>query len=478
MVFSSAIFLFLFLPLVLAGHWLAGKRLRNLLLLVASLIFYAWGEGAYVLLMLCSIFLNTLFGRILEAGQTSPYKKWWLASMLGMNLLPLMYFKYSIFLIQNLNAMLLPEYSQLNVPEHIHLPIGISFFTFQAMSYLIDIYRHTSHERRSVLDVGVYIALFPQLIAGPIVRYHDISAQIRHRIQSVPLFASGIERFIFGLGKKMLIANPMGFIADTIFALPANEIGLATAWLGILCYALQIYFDFSGYSDMAIGLGRMLGFKFLENFNFPYISRSIREFWRRWHISLSNWFRDYLYIPLGGNRHGHVRTLINLLLVFLVTGLWHGASWNFVIWGLLHGCFLVLERGYWGRLLDKSPLIFQHSYMLLVVLSAWVFFRADTLDYSLSYLSSMYSPSTSMSVHPGVAVHLDLAFYCALIAGLALAAPLYPWLAGKSKQIVQSHRFTVSLAYITRLLLLSAIFYLSVLEIAIGSYNPFIYFRF
>ena len=478
MVFSSAIFLFLFLPLVLLGHWLAGKRLRNLLLLIASLIFYAWGEGAYVLVMLCSIMLNTLFGRILEASQTKPHTKWWLAGMLGLNLLPLLYFKYSIFLMQNLNALLLPENGQLTVPEHIHLPIGISFFTFQAMSYLIDVYRHTSRARRSVLDVGVYIALFPQLIAGPIVRYHDISAQIRHRIQSVPLFASGIERFIFGLGKKMLIANPMGFIADTIFALPANEIGFATAWLGILCYSLQIYFDFSGYSDMAIGLGRMLGFNFLENFNFPYISRSIREFWRRWHISLSNWFRDYLYIPLGGNRHGQVRTLVNLILVFLVTGLWHGASWNFVIWGLMHGFFLVLERGYWGRFLDKSPLIFQHSYMLLVVLSAWVFFRAGSLNYSLSYLSSMYSPSMTTAVHPGVDIHLDIAFNCTLIAGLMFATPLYPWLAAKIKRASQNYHLAQSLAYTSRLILLGFIFYLSILEIAIGSYNPFIYFRF
>jgi len=478
MVFSSAIFLFLFLPLVLLGHWLAGKRLRNLLLLLASLLFYAWGEGTYVLVMLASIILNTLFGRALEATEQSPHRKWLLAAMLGFNLLPLVYFKYTIFLMSNLNALLLPPQWQLSVPENIHLPIGISFFTFQAMSYLIDVYRHTNRARRSVFEVGLYIALFPQLIAGPIVRYHDISAQIRHRVQSIPLFASGIERFIFGLGKKMLIANPMGFVADTIFSLPANEIGFLTAWLGILCYALQIYFDFSGYSDMAIGLGRMFGFKFLENFNFPYIARSIREFWRRWHISLSNWFRDYLYIPLGGNRCGNVRTAFNLFLVFLVTGLWHGASWNFILWGLMHGFFLALERGRWGRILDKSPLIIQHSYMLLVVLSAWVFFRADTLDDSLNYLSAMYGWPVSMSVHPGAAIHLDREFCGIFIIGLLLVAPLYHGMVAHYKRIAGTRSYALNLGYMCRLLLLGCVFYLSILEIATQSYNPFIYFRF
>jgi alginate O-acetyltransferase complex protein AlgI len=478
MVFSSAIFLFLFLPLALLGHWMAGKRFRNLLLLLASLIFYAWGEGIYVLVMLASIALNTIFGRVLDANSQYLNRKWLLAGMLALNLLPLVYFKYIAFLISNLNILLISTSWQLSVPENIRLPIGISFFTFQAMSYLIDVYRHTNHSRRSVFDVGLYIALFPQLIAGPIVRYHDISDQIRHRVLSTPLFASGIERFIFGLGKKMLIANPMGFIADTIFALPSTEIGLMTAWLGIICYALQIYFDFSGYSDMAIGLGRMLGFRFLENFNFPYISRSIREFWHRWHISLSNWFRDYLYIPLGGNRRGNFRTMFNLLLVFLVCGLWHGASWNFVIWGLMHGLFLALERGRWGRLLDNCPAVLQHFYMLLVVLTAWVFFRADTLDHSTSYLSAMYSWPLNWNVHSGIAIHLDQEFYSVLIVGLILSAPLYRRLVVMTKGMIANTSYLLSLTYLFKLLLLIVILYFSVMEIAIGSYNPFIYFRF
>lgn len=478
MVFSSAIFLFLFLPLTLFAHWVGGRRFRNLLLLIASLIFYAWGEGAYVMVMLASIVLNTLFGRVLDQLSESPHRKWALGLMLGLNLLPLFYFKYSVFLLENLNSLFAGSGWQLAIPEAVRLPIGISFFTFQAMSYLIDVYRHTNRSRRSVFDVGLYIALFPQLIAGPIVRYHDISDQIRQRAQTLPLFASGVERFIFGLGKKMLIANPMGFIADTIFSVPAGELTFATAWLGIVCYALQIYFDFSGYSDMAIGLGRMFGFRFLENFNFPYISRSIREFWRRWHISLSNWFRDYLYIPLGGNRHGNFRTGFNLVLVFFVCGLWHGASWNFVIWGLLHGLFLVLERGRLGRVLAASPAAVSHLYVLLMVLTAWVFFRAETLDASLAYLSVMYSWPNTLQLHSGIAIHLDREFYFTLTLGLLLATPLYRWLVDRYKQMTANVAWLYQAGYPARTLLLLFILWLSAMEIANGSYNPFIYFRF
>jgi len=321
------------------------------------------------------------------------------------------------------------------------------------------------------------------LIAGPIVRYSTVAAQIKTRIQSWSLFASGVERFIIGLGKKMLIANPLGYMADSIFSLPAGELTMATAWLGIVCYALQIYFDFSGYSDMAIGLGRMLGFTFLENFNFPYIATSIREFWQRWHISLSSWFRDYLYIPLGGNRHGKLITARNLFLVFLICGLWHGASWNFIIWGLLHGSFLVLERGKFGKLLNQLPKFIQHGYVLLVVLIAWVFFRAETLDVSLSYLSTMFCLTAEWQLHTRIAIKLDMEFYVTFILALMVSTPLFQafikrTLGSVTLQNYLSNSGLLVVSSLGSIILLSAIFILVCMEIATGSYNPFIYFRF
>ena len=486
MVFSSAIFLFLFLPLVLFGHWIAGRRFRNFVLLIASLIFYAWGEGVYIVVMLASIMMNYLFGLVLDSRWAnesqldgpSQRHKWLLAGMVVLNLLPLFYFKYIVFFLANVN-LLLPVEMQVTIPTEVRLPIGISFFTFQAMSYVVDVYRKVSHAQRSFLGLGVYISLFPQLIAGPIVRYKDVSEQIKERVQTMSLFVSGVERFIFGLGKKVLIANQLGFMADKIFGFPDSELGFMTAWLGIICYALQIYFDFSGYSDMAIGLGRMLGFRFLENFNFPYIATSIRGFWQRWHISLSGWFRDYVYIPLGGNRYGYWRTARNLLIVFLVCGLWHGASWNFIIWGLLHGLFLVLERGNWGALLERLPSVLKHMYVLFVVITAWVFFRAETLDDSLHYLSIMYSIPESWSLHATIGIRLDLQFMTALIAGFILATPVYKFLCKQYEiQCASKHASIANIGQIGKLVLLLTIFSLAIMEIAIGSYNPFIYFRF
>ncbi len=364
MVFSSITFLFFFLPVFLMGYLGVGKKGRNLFLLLASLFFYLWGEQLFVLVMLASIVMNYFFGLLLDRVgiQGSRAGKFLLAAALVANLGMLVFFKYANFAVDNLNLLL----SWLNMPlmhlHKVHLPIGISFFTFQAMSYLIDLYRQEYKAQKNPLYLGLYISLFPQLIAGPIVRYSDIAEHIKKRTVSLHDFACGAERFVFGLGKKILIANPMGLMADHIFAMQAELLSTGTAWLGITCYTLQIYFDFSGYSDMAIGLGRMFGFHFLENFNYPYISRSIREFWRRWHISLSTWFRDYLYIPLGGNRHGNNRTSLNLLIVFLLCGLWHGASWNFILWGLMYGFFLVAERGIWGRIVTGMHPIGQHCY--------------------------------------------------------------------------------------------------------------------
>ena len=399
MLFSSTLFLFLFLPLTLVAYLVVGRRLRNVLLLLASLFFYLWGENIYVLVMLSSITMNYIFGllidRNIKRGDSGK-----LPMVLGVvaNLGLLIFFKYTNFIVDNVNILLgTMGVAAINI-EPIHLPIGISFFTFQAMSYIIDVYRKDSNVQKNPINLGLYIALFPQLIAGPIVRYHDIADQINRRKTRLLDVAAGSERFIFGLGKKVLIANPLALVADQIFALPVDQLSTGAAWIGVICYTLQIYFDFSGYSDMAIGLGRMFGFRFLENFNYPYISRSIREFWRRWHISLSSWFRDYLYIPMGGNRLGEKRTRRNLLIVFLLVGLWHGASWSFIVWGLIHGLFLIFERSRPGRFIEKMPTPLQLVYTLLVVMNAWVFFRVEKLSDALDYLAVMYGGNWSVSI--------------------------------------------------------------------------------
>ncbi len=349
MLFSSPVFLFGFLPLLLVFYFLCPKSLRNVLLLLASLWFYAWGEPSLVVLMLISTAMNYGLGCWVDVTRERPASKWILAFAVALNLSFLVYYKYAGFLIDSLNSLLaFVGTPSLGRPE-VTLPIGISFYTFQAMSYVIDVYRGQAQAERNPINVALYIALFPQLIAGPIVRYTDVAAQIKVRSIDRDSFAYGIQRFIVGLGKKMLIANSAASVADAAFEIPDNQLSLAVAWLGILCYTVQIYFDFSGYSDMAIGLGRMFGFKFLENFNYPYIAKSVTDFWRRWHISLSTWYRDYLYIPLGGNRCAPWRVSLNLMIVFVLCGLWHGASWNFAIWGIYHGSFLMLERGRLGR---------------------------------------------------------------------------------------------------------------------------------
>lgn len=482
MVFSSIIFLFLFLPITLVLHLVAGTRLRNTVLLAVSLLFYAWGEGVYVLLMMGSILLNWLFGILIAGAGTERKKKVLLAAIVVFNLLPLFYFKYSFFVLENLVRLFsFLHISHSLAPAPLHLPIGISFFTFQALSFVIDVYRGIVVPQRNPLTVGLYIALFPQLIAGPIVRYHDIARELTKRSVRLEDFAVGVERFVYGLGKKVLLANPMGAMADRVFALGLDQLSPAAAWLGIICYTLQIYFDFSGYSDMAIGLGRMFGFHFLENFNYPYISRSIREFWRRWHISLSNWFRDYLYVPLGGNRKGAARTGCNLLIVFLLCGFWHGASWNFIIWGLWHGTFLVLERGRVGSLLERSPAWGRHLYVLLVVINAWVFFRAETLSQAIGYLGAMYGLNGAAGMHPYVAITLDAEFYLTLTMALVLSCPVFPALSRYLQRLDEEFHGRHALAIVVpagKLFVLSFLLLFSTMNLATGAYNPFIYFRF
>ncbi len=482
MVFSSPIFLFGFLPLVLLFYYLSPRWLRNGMLLLASILFYAWGEGFYVAVMLVSILLNYVSGLLLDGARQQGRQglaRFWLGLGVGLNVALLISFKYANFIADNLSVLT----RALGMGEielaPVHLPLGISFFTFQAISYLVDVYRREVSCQRNLWNLALYISLFPQLIAGPIVRYHDIAAQIRDRAHSLELFASGVQRFVQGLAKKVLIANPLGEVADTAFALNDAELTLPLAWIGILAYGLQIYFDFSGYSDMAIGLGRMFGFRFLENFNYPYIARSLREFWRRWHISLSTWFRDYVYIPLGGSRVPTWRVYVNLFLVFMLTGFWHGASWNFLVWGLSHGLFLAAEHAGFSGVLARWWRPLQHIYLLLVVTFTWVFFRADTLPQSLDYLGAMVGLSgvatDSLSYHRLLSVEALLAF----AAGAVLTMPVYAVLRERLRVWTDNHAERQLLFYqLPRIGLMGLLWFVCLLKVSASTYNPFIYFRF
>ncbi len=486
MVFSSSVFLFLFLPAVLLLYFVVPRNTRNLFLLLASLLFYAWGEGVFVAIMLASIVFNYLGGLVIARYRRDLIGKIALLLAVFTNLALLGSFKYANFLADNLNLAIAALGLTPIQLDPVHLPIGISFFTFQAMSYVIDVYRGQAEVQRNPINSALYIALFPQLIAGPIVRYHHIAEQLLHRRVSLDGFTSGVALFIFGLGKKMLIANPMGEVADQIFAVPAEHLTFGLSWLGVTCYTLQIYFDFSGYSDMAIGLGRMFGFRFLINFNYPYIARSIQEFWRRWHISLSRWFRDYLYIPLGGNRCAPWRVYANLLTVFFLVGLWHGASWNFVLWGMVHGAFLILERSGFGALLARSWSIVRHIYVLLVVMLAWVLFRADTLDYAWAFIEAMFGGASGAGTAFHVGLYWDRETAIVFAAGLVAATPVLPWLKRRwflappprlGRLLDRSPALNVaySLAVISMLCLIVVG---AGMHLAAGTHNPFIYFRF
>jgi alginate O-acetyltransferase complex protein AlgI len=484
MVFGSSLFLFLFLPFTLAGYFLVGRPLRNSFLLAMSLIFYAWGEPIYVFLMISSILVNYATGVLLHRQRHQPIKflsEWGIfITCLIANLGILFYFKYANFLIDNLNIILQRIAVKPIEYAHVPLPLGISFFTFHAISYLVDIYRQKTEIQLNPIRCGLYLTLFPQLIAGPIIRYHDIAQQLVARTVTRPQFSAGIQRLIFGLAKKVLLANPLGEVADKIFAIPITEITTAAAWLGIICYTLQIYFDFSGYSDMAIGLGRLFGFEFLENFDYPYVAQSIREFWRRWHISLSNWFRDYLYIPLGGNRGSAFRTYLNLWIVFLLCGLWHGASWNFVIWGALHGACLVIERIGWHIYLDRLWAPLRHLYTLLIIMVGWVFFRSDSLAHAIQYLASMMGRTPFDSARYYALFYCDPKMVLTLIVAIILATPVAPWAGKQLTGRIANARFShlQSVLYGGYYLLLTGLSLLSTASLAAGSYNPFIYYRF
>ena len=464
MVFSSLTFLFAYLPIVLAVYYLVPMRWRNLVLLLVSLFFYGWGEPVYILVMIFSILMNWIFGNFISRYRDSDRKKakHFLVGCIVVNLALLGFFKYWDFFASNLNHL------GLSLPIlRLSLPIGISFYTFQTMSYPIDLYRKQTDPQKSLVSFGAYVCMFPQLIAGPIVRYVDVAEQLDHRTLSRQSFYDGTRRFIVGLCKKVLLANNAGQVFETISQLPVCERSVLTAWLGIILYAFQIYFDFSGYSDMAIGLGKMLGFDFPENFNYPYISDSITEFWRRWHMTLSFWFRDYVYIPLGGNRHGLKRQLINIMIVWLLTGFWHGASWNFVLWGVYYGVILIMEKLFLLKWLKKSPGWVRHVYTIFVFLIGWVLFAFTDLNAIGGYLSSLFFAS-------GVLADGRAWFYLRdnmvlLIVSTIACTPI----AKTGWNILNTEKGEVLVPVLT-----VAGLAVCTAFIVDASYNPFLYFRF
>jgi len=483
MVFSSPLFLFLFLPVVLAVYFLLpGLRARNHWLLFVSLLFYAWGEVGFILLLLVSTLANFELGKWVERSEKDSKRKLAVAVAVAVNVGFLAFFKYAGLVVASLNAVLrLAGVAALPVP-HVALPIGISFFTFHALSYVIDIYRRKWAAARDPRDTALYIFFFPQLVAGPILRWNAIAPQLARRASDRATFAEGVRRFVGGLAKKMLIANAVAVPADQIFALPPSQLSTAVAWLGVLCYTIQIYFDFSGYSDMAVGLGKMFGFQFIENFQFPYTAQSIRDFWRRWHISLSSWFRDYVYIPLGGNRVSPARNHLNLVAVFFLCGLWHGASWTFVAWGLCHGTFLVLERTKWGTVLDKLPRPLRHVYTLFVVMMGWVLFRADSFSVATHYFAAMFGAEHLVQAQP-LHRYLSNEVIWALCLGAAFSLPLWGAIKSGGEKLASSLPAQLqtpcfALGQIVEVVLVVALLLISAAWLAGGTYNPFIYFRF
>lgn len=480
MLFTEPSFLFLFLPILLAFYFLKRTHASyaNWLLLLASVVFYAKGGGAFTWLMLASIAFNYWAAIAVDRrrGVSEEQAASLLAFGVGTNLVVLAAFKYANFLGDNVNLVLSAvQLRPLPIPRVV-LPIGISFFTFHAISYVVDVYRRDASAQKSPVHAALYLLLFPQLIAGPIIRYRAIAGQLARRVVSLDDVAVGVQRFVVGLGKKVLVANTVSGPADKIFTMPLNQLSAAHAWLGVACYTLQIYFDFSGYSDMAIGLGRMFGFTFPENFRWPYVADSVQDFWRRWHMSLSLWFRDYVYVPLGGSRLSQAKTYRNLVSVFFLCGLWHGASWTFVVWGLYHGLFLVVERlGLAGAIRRLWPPL-RHAYLLGVVMVGWVLFRHDTLTGALAFLKAMAGLGSAEATPFLATWYLTPELYLALIVGSVGSLPVGPRLTAwraRCQQRAASWGIAAASVAVTVLILVA-----SVVQIAARTYNPFIYFRF
>ena len=468
MVFSSVLFLFYFLPVVLAIYFISPKKYRNFILLVSSLFFYSWGEPKYIWIMIFSTVLDYTCGRFVhyyrEGGNLNKSKLWLGVSMFG-NLGLLGFFKYSNFLISNVNNVIGSNIPLLNIV----LPIGISFYTFQTMSYTIDVYRGDTKVQNNIISFGAYVTLFPQLIAGPIVRYQTVAEEMDNRVESYDLFSEGIKRFILGLGKKVLLANNIGMVWESISKM--SNIPMLTAWIGILAFSFQIYFDFSGYSDMAIGLGKIFGFNFLENFDYPYMSKSITEFWRRWHISLGTWFKEYVYISLGGNREGRFNHIRNILIVWALTGIWHGASWNFVLWGLYFGIILIMEKLFLINILKKMPSFVGRIYSIFLILISWVIFAFDSLGDGLKYIKSLFGVG-SIKLLDNTSVYL---LYTNILLLLIVSIG--------STDIPKKIWNNVNNKLKNKGWVMENIFLILVLLLSIGylvdqSYNPFLYFRF
>lgn len=470
MLFSSLTFLFIFLPLVLLFYIPGKQRWKNGTLLLFSLLFYAWGGVSLSVILVLSICINHLIGT-----QVRQKKRNWLIAGIVLNVGLLVLFKYLTFLIENISlfGQLFDPGFKLQ-PLRIAMPLGISFFTFHSISFLLDIYRKEDTARLRLADTALYICFFPQLVAGPIIRYHEIIGQIRERTVTLLKFNLGIQRFIAGLFKKVVLANSLGILADSIIGTNPLTLQPSAAWLGILAYTLQLYYDFSGYSDMAIGLGNLFGFNIPENFNYPYIARSVQDFWRRWHISLSSWFRDYVYFPLGGNRKGPARTYLNLGIVFLLTGFWHGASWGFLFWGAFHGFFLILERLFLGKLLQKLPGLIQWAYMFFVVMIGLIFFRIEHLGDAFQYIGVLFSSAGphNISWHE----FLDTEKTWILAIGLLFIAPIYVYLQRGIAMLPKQIRAVGNFAQVN--FLIPLLFLYAVMLLCGSSYNPFIYFRF
>lgn len=477
MLFSSLAFLFVFLPLLLIIYFIVNDKLKNIVLLVFSLFFYAYGEPKYIILMIFSIVINYVLALLIDKYKGKMLtKKILLLLTIIINIGFLVLFKYSNFFVNIINEMFNTNIVSLNMFNNniltLALPIGISFYTFQLLSYVIDVYRGEVGVQKNILALGTYVAFFPQLIAGPIVRYETIEKELKHRTHSVQKFVSGFKRFILGLGKKVIIANNVAFLADQILESNyLNSYGTLIIWLAMIAYTLQIYFDFSGYSDMAIGLGKIFGFTFLENFDYPYISKSITEFWRRWHISLSSWFRDYVYIPLGGNRVKKGRWIFNILVVWMLTGLWHGASWNFVLWGLYYAVILLIEKLFLHKILEKLPNVLKWVYSMILIIVGWTIFRIEDVSLINELLKKMFvfQPTNWLEF---IRLNYHLIYYMFfVIFGILL---MFPWFGNIIKKAEES----VGVKHFVNNVFILGVFVISILFLVMASYNPFIYFRF
>lgn len=471
MVFSSITFLFRFIPIFMILYFAAPRRMKNVILFLGSLVFYAWGEPVYVLLMLFSTLSDYLHGRLIDAYRGKTAARALLISSIVINLGILGFFKYSDFLIGTVNQLLGSSIPLLDLP----LPIGISFYTFQTMSYTIDCYRGEAKVQKNLLDFGVYVTMFPQLIAGPIVKYRDVQEQLHQRKPDITAIRYGCCRFVVGLSKKVLLANNLGLLWTEISGSSPARLTVLGAWLGALAFAFQIYFDFSGYSDMAIGLGAILGFHFPENFRYPYVARSVTDFWRRWHISLSSWFREYVYIPLGGNRRGLPRQLLNILIVWMLTGIWHGAGWNFLLWGLWFALWLIVEKLVLGRVLRVLPAMFGRVYTWLVVVVSWVFFAIESGSGAWEYLRVMFGQGTAGS-YDDPTLFILLEYRVLLVFAAVAATPLFHMLAEALRRAAGS--VAVATRRVLEKLIPALLFLASVAYIVEASYNPFLYFRF